>query len=61
MDAPKKSVLQLTKMHESFISFGKLLGDSTRVFAVEEAWLAVWAGWCRVVGLLEIEEEIDEA
>ena len=48
-------------MHESFISFGKLLGDSTRVFAVEEAWLAVWAGWCRVLGLLEIEEEIDEA
>ena len=48
-------------MHESFISFGKLLGDSTRVFTVEEAWLAVGAGWCRVVGLLEIEEEIDEA
>ena len=45
-------------MHESFISFGKLLGSSTRVVAPLE--IDVLAGWCRVVGLLEIEEEIDE-
>jgi len=46
-------------MHESFISFGKLLCSFTRVVTLEIDALA-WAGWCRVVGLLEIEEEIDE-
>ena len=50
----------MTKMHESLISFGKLLGSSTRVVPLEKDKLA-WAGWCRVVGLLEIEEEINEA
>jgi hypothetical protein len=47
-------------MHESFISFGKLLGSSTRVVPLEIEALA-WAGWCKVVGLFEIEEEVDEA
>ena len=56
----KLSRFQLTKMHESFISFGKLLGVSTRVVPLEIDVLAL-AGWCRVVGLFEIEDKVDEA
>ena len=35
LDGPQKSVLQLTKMHESFISLGKLF--STMAVVVEAA------------------------
>ena len=55
MDGPQKSVLQLTKMHESFISFGKLFGSIiVSLFEIDGR------GWVGPVGLLEIDEEIDE-